>query len=211
MASAQVAQEANRAYRDPESRKGMAKNLAAPERAGRIQAEKIAAYLELKPGNTVADIGTGAGVMLPFLSKAVGEEGRVIAEDVADEFLNAAREKDAPFGNVEFIRGDVKDAKLPSGCCDALVIVDTYHHFDYPAEMLSSLRKALKKGGWLVIVDYYKRPGALGPGGPDAVQHVRLDMDDAIKEVESNGFRLVRKGEHAAGSQWFGVFAASVQ
>lgn len=205
--AAQVAADANRSYNNEKSRAVMVENLSDPERLTRLQGERIIAALPLKPGMTVADVGTGAGVMLPLFSKAVGPKGKVVSQDIFPDFLAAAKRNAARQGlqNVEFVLGGEKDVKLPAGCCDLAVTIDAYHHFDYPAEMLASLARALKPGGQLVIVDYYKRPGAMGTR-VDAVEHVRLDMDDVIKEVEAHGFELVRKREHVPGSQWMGFF-----
>lgn len=205
--AAQVAADANRSYNNEKSRAVMVANLSDPERLTRLQGERIIAALPLKPGMTVADIGTGAGVMLPLFSKAVGPNGKVISEDIFPDFLDAARRNAASQGlnNVQFVLGSEKDVKLPANCCDLAVTIDAYHHFDYPAEMLASLARSLKTGGQLVIIDYYKRPGAMG-GRVDAVEHVRLDMDDVIKEVEAHGFQLVEKREHVPGSQWMGFF-----
>lgn len=205
--AAQVAADANRSYNNEKSRSVMVANLSDPERLTRLQGERIIAALPLKPGMTVADIGTGAGVMLPLFSKAVGPAGKVISQDIFPDFLEAARRNSARQGlaNVGFVLGDEKDVKLPDACCDLAVTIDSYHHFDYPPQMLASIARALKPGGQLVIIDYYKRPGAMG-GRVDAVEHVRLDMDDVIREVEANGFELVEKREHVPGSQWMGFF-----
>jgi ubiquinone/menaquinone biosynthesis C-methylase UbiE len=205
-AAAQVAAEANKRYQTVEGRMGMLANLGAPDRAVRLQGQRIVEVLGLRPGMTVADIGTGGGAMLPLLSAAVGATGKVVAQDIFADFLEAARKKAAEekLSNVDFVLGNERDSKLPAGCCDLAVTIDAYHHFDYPGETLASIRRGLKPGGRLVIVDYYKRPGAMS--GVDAVEHVRLDMDDAIREVESFGFRLLEKREHVKGSQWIGFF-----
>ena len=72
--------------------------------------------------------------------------------------------------------------------------------------MLASLRRALREGGRLGIVEYYKRRGAM-EGDPDrALQHIRLDADDVVKEVEAGGFRLVSRKDHNPGSQYIAIF-----
>ena len=66
---------------------------------------------------------------------------------------------------------------------------------------------AVRKDGKLAIVEYFKRPGAMPGGDPDrAVQHIRLDEDDLIREVEMNGFRLVVKRDLVPKSQYIAVF-----
>lgn len=205
--SAQVADSANSAYKTPEGRAGMAGTLGDPDRPQRLQAQKIVASMGLKPGMTVADLGAGTGAMLPALSQAAGSNGKVIAQDIYQDFLDRAKQHAGAerLSNVSYVLGTVRDPKLPDGCCDLVLSVDAYHHFDYPADTLAGIRKALKPGGRLVIVEYYKREGAMGPGRR-AIEHVRLDMDDAVKEIESNGFQTVSAGDHVPGSQWIGIF-----
>lgn len=203
---AQVADKANTNYRTPEGREGMARVLGSPERAERLKADAMIAALKIEPGSVVADVGTGVGVMLPSLSAAVGAGGKIIAEDVFPDFLAKAREaaERAKLGNVTFLRGTEKSPNLPAGCCDLVVTVDVYHHFDYPAEMLAGIRAALRSGGRFAIVDYYRRKGAMDNG--DALEHIRIDAEDVVKEVESNGFRLITRAEHVPGKQYIEIF-----
>jgi predicted methyltransferase len=212
--SAQVATEANTGYRTPEQRNNMAATLT---RAGRDATQKPAELVEamqLRPGMTVADIGTGGGYMLPHLSRAVGTEGRVLAEDIFDEFLNNARKKAEAdrLTNVEFIKGTEKSPNLPANSVDVALTLDAYHHYDYPADMLTGIRRALKREGRLVIVDYYRRKGAMNNRDAEfPFKHIRVDRDDLVKEVESNGFKLVSSREHIPNSQYMVVFVKSVQ
>ncbi len=205
-AFAQVAADANRGYRTPESRASIATRLADPHRDARDRLPELVNELKIAAGMSVADVGTGVGYLLPYLSRAVGAKGKVLAEDIFPDYLAAAKERAAKEGlaNLEYILGTEKDAKLPAGCCDLILVLDAYHHFDYPAEMLAGFRKALKKGGRLAIVEIYKRPGAM-PGN-NAVEHVRIDEADLIKEVEANGFRSLSSKEFLPGRQYLAVF-----
>jgi ubiquinone/menaquinone biosynthesis C-methylase UbiE len=193
----QVAEHANKGLRTEEGRKEMLGTLSAPARVERLQAAKLAQSLGLKKGDTVVDLGTGAGMLLPFLSEAVGPAGKVIAEEITEEFLDKARENAGQHGlkNVEFVLGSEKDPNLPVDGVDLVVAVDTYHHFNYPAEMLAAIRNALRPGGKFVVVDYYKK-GFRDP------EHIRLEKQDAIKEIEGNGFRLTTNSEHIPESQY---------
>jgi len=150
----------------------------------------------------VADIGTGIGYMLPFLSRRVGPGGRVVAEDIFDDFLAAARQRaqDQKLANVTFVKGTETDPHLPENALDEALALDVYHHFNYPEKMLAAIHQALKPGGKLVVVEYYKRPGAM-PGG-DAMTHIRLDQPELIQEIEAYHFRLVSQREHIPGSQY---------
>lgn len=205
----QVATQANEGYKTKEGRAAVAKVLSDPERSERQRPRDIVAAMDLKPGETAADIGTGVGFMLPYLSQAVGENGHVIGEDIQQDFLDKAKSNVQmhQLKNVEFVLGTDKDPKLPAETLSAALVLDVYHHFDYPEQMLSHIRDSLLSDGKLVIVEYYKRPGAMPGGDPNrAVQHIRLDQDDLIKEVEANGFRLVSKGPLVPKSQHMDVF-----
>lgn len=207
--SAQVAEKANDRYRTEEGRKGMIQTLGDPHRADRLKAPEFVAGLGLKPGDTAADVGSGAGVLLPFLSKAVGPTGRVIAMDIFRDFLDQARQNAdaANLTNVMFVLGTDHDTHLPENCCDLIVTVDAYHHFDYPADTLASIRKALRPNGRFVILDYYRRANAMG-NGSFALEHIRIDKDAVIKEVESNRFQLVSSKDHFPDSQYVLTFRA---
>jgi ubiquinone/menaquinone biosynthesis C-methylase UbiE len=200
LSPAQVAEKANERYRTAEGRAALMRDiLAATDRAAGIKAAAIAGALGLKPGMTVVDIGSGAGVLLPFLSSAVGPTGRVVAEDIFDEFLAKEREtaKAAGLANVSFVKGTERDPRLPAASLDVAVTVDSYHHFDYPADMLAGIRKALKPAGRFVIVEYYRRA---------AGDHVRLDKDGLIREVEAGGFQLLEAHDHIPGVQYSATF-----
>ena len=192
---AQVATKANAGYQTPEDRQKVAKTLADPKRDQQQRPGQLMAQMGLKPGMTVADIGTGVGHLLPFLSKRAGDQGHVIAEDIFDDFLSAAKQlvSEQKLANVTFVKGEEADPKLPEGQVDMALCFDVYHHFNYPEKMLAGIYKGLRPDGKLVVVEYYKRPTAM-PNGM-AVTHIRLDMPDLIKELEANRFHLVEELE----------------
>lgn len=199
---AQVATQANSGYQTPEGRKAVAAGLAGPNRDATERPRDLVAAMGIERGMTVADVGTGVGYMVPFLSRAVGPVGRVIAEDIFDDFLATAKSSAASLGlkNVLFIKGTETDPNLPEGQMDEILVLDVYHHFDYPEKMLAALHKDLKPDGKLVVVDYYKTKEAM-PGGR-ALTHIRLNKPEVIKEIEANHFRLVSDREHIPGSQY---------
>jgi ubiquinone/menaquinone biosynthesis C-methylase UbiE len=208
-ASAQVATEVNRRYQDPQQRSAIGNGLGDPSRDAQEKPRELVVEMQLRPGMTVADVGTGVGYMLPFLDAAVEPGGHLIAEDIFPDFLDKARAKAAKVGltNVDFVLGSETDPKLPAGKVDAVLVLETYHHFDYPEKMLAGIARGLAPRGWLFIVDYYKRPGAMP--GQDAVHHIRLDLDGVVKEVEANGFKLAWQREHIPGSQYIACFTKS--
>ena len=206
---AQVAQQANSGYKTEADRKNLAKTLGSPERDQTQKPAELVRTIGVQPGMTVADVGTGIGYMLPYLSRRVGAAGHVIAEDIFDDFLAGAKQtaENQKLQNVTFVKGTDTDPKLPEGQFDMELVLDVYHHFDYPEKMLAALHKALKPDGKLVIVEYYKRESAM-PNGR-ALTHIRLDMPDVIKEVEANHFHLVMEKEHTKNVQYILVLEKS--
>jgi ubiquinone/menaquinone biosynthesis C-methylase UbiE len=208
-AFAQVAGQANENYATHEGRESIARSLNDPTREERQKPRDIVDAMDLKPGGSVADIGTGVGFMLPYLSHAVGDTGKVIAEDIQNDFLDKAKLKAqlSRLNNVQFVLGTDRDPKLPADTLESVLVLDAYHHFDYPEAMLEHIRDSLLSDGKLVIVEYYKRRGAMSGDDPDLpLRHIRLDQDDLVKEVEANGFRLVSKRDLLPKSQYIAIF-----
>lgn len=206
---AQVAAEANKSYQSPDGRQRMVEALTGEHRDTRQRPKELIAALGIQSGMRVADIGTGPGYLLPHLCAAVGPSGAVIAEDIFPDFITAAKERAAKARctQAKFVVGDEKSPKLEANSIDLALILDAYHHFDYPASMLAGIRSALRSGGRLAIVDYYKRSKAMSNANPDfALTHIRLDDAGVIQEVEANGFRMVSNTAFLAGSQYMAVF-----
>src|SRR5260370_28891815 len=128
--------------------------------------------MPLKPGMVVADIGTGTGYMLPYLSEAVGAQGHVLSEDIFPDFLEKAKNtaKQHRLANVEFIQGSETDPGLPEKGVDVLLALDSYHHWNYPDKMLAALPPEPRNGGRLVTVRDYRRPDAMP--GARAMDHI---------------------------------------
>jgi ubiquinone/menaquinone biosynthesis C-methylase UbiE len=202
----QAAKDANQRYQTHEGRMGVAKSLTT-DREQRQKPQELVDAMQLRPGMTVADIGTGVGFMLRYLSKAVGAEGKVLAEDIFDDFLAQAKTRaaEAKLTNVTFVKGTEHGPQLPESSVDVALALDSFHHYDYPADMLAGIYKALKPGGRLVLVEYYKRKDAMPDG--NALQHIRLDKAEALKEIETSHFRLVSSHDHVPNSQYMAVFA----
>jgi ubiquinone/menaquinone biosynthesis C-methylase UbiE len=200
--TSQVAKEANSQYQTSEGRKAVATTLSAPDRDERQRPVELVKSMGLTRGMSVADVGTGIGYMLPFLSRRVGPNGKVFAEDIFDDYLTAARQNAEAqhLNNITYIKGADKDPKLPENSLDRVLVLDVYHHFDYPQAMLAGIYQALKPDGKLVIVEYYKNEIAM-PNGR-ALTHIRLDKPDVIKEVEANGFHLVSEAEQIPNVQY---------
>jgi ubiquinone/menaquinone biosynthesis C-methylase UbiE len=195
---AQVATTANEEYRTHALREKAASEMD-PRTRGVIEwTDAMVDSLGLHAGDTVADVGTGVGHLLPYIEREIGSSGTIFAVDIYPEFLDRVRQRIAAKGwqNVHPVLGTERDPKLPANRLDAAILLDTYHHLDYPEATMQGVRRALKSGGRLFIIDYYRnRPNPAG--SPDVVRrHIRLDRDDVVKEVEAQGFHVTKQWDH---------------
>lgn len=203
---AQAAIEANQPYTDPATRLKIAAGMVEETRDARQKPADLVARLEIRKGMSVADVGTASGYMLPFLAAAVGPQGRVWAEDIYPDFLAAAKKRAAECSNITWVLGTEKSAELPAQSVDLALILDTYHHFNYPEAMMTSLKKALKPGGRVAVVEYHKTETSMP--NRHALKHIRLTREEFVREIESFGFRTVSVSEFLPGIQWLGLFEA---
>jgi len=161
--------------------------LTRPERDATEQPERVLDALKIPEGATVADVGAGVGYFTWRLAKKVGPKGKVIAEDVQQKMLDRMAEdlKRRNLNNVELVLGGVRDPRLPEGAVDLALLVDVYHEFSEPEEMVSHIRKALKPAGRLVLVEYRKED----PSIPILPLH-KMSVDEVRAEIEPQGFEL---------------------
>lgn len=130
--------------------------LERPEREEEEHTSQMVAQLHVRPGDVVADIGAGTGYLSRRLARAVVPGGKVLAEDIQPEMLQLLTNKMAELGitNVSPVLGSVTDPGLAPGSVDLVVMVDVYHEFDYPYEMMQGICRALKPGGRVVFVEF---------------------------------------------------------
>jgi predicted methyltransferase len=171
---------------------GMATDTNWLDRSGREQQEEPDRALELigiTPGMVVADVGAGTGYITMRLARRVGPAGKVYASDLQPAMLQIIRDKarQQQVSNVEVVQGTEDDARLPDSAIDLALLVDVYHEFWRPQEMLRSIRRSLKPSGELVLVEYRKED----PSIPIASTH-RMSVAEARTEVEAEGFTFDR-------------------
>lgn len=130
--------------------------LERPERMTEERTDRVLAALDLKPGMTVADIGAGSGYYARRVAQAVGPGGRVYAVDVQPEMIKLLETQMEKRGvkNVTAMVGTATDPRLPAGVLDLAFMVDVYHEFEFPHEMLAALVRALKPGARIAFVEY---------------------------------------------------------
>lgn len=159
--------------------------LVRPEREQQEQPEAMLDALKLRPGDTVADVGAGVGYTSARISKRVGPEGTVLATDVQPQMIRLLREnlKAMKIANVKPILCTPDDPKLPEGQVDLALMVDVYHECSNPVATLNGIRKALKPGGRLVLVEFR----AEDPEVPIKPEH-KMSVAQVRKEIEPHGF-----------------------
>lgn len=146
--------------------------------------------LDLKPGMSVCDMGSGNGYHTLPIAKAVGEAGKVFAVEVQPEMIEMLQRRAEEQGikNITSIIGEPHDPKLPAASCDMILLVDVYHEFSHPEPMLAGMRKALKKDGVVVLVEFRAEDDSV----PIKPEH-KMTKTQITKEMTKNGFKLVRE------------------
>jgi SAM-dependent methyltransferase/pterin-4a-carbinolamine dehydratase len=153
--------------------------------------EEIVKALRIAPGAVVADIGAGTGLLEPLLSAAVGTDGKVLCSEISPKFCERIRERCQDLDNVVVVDGPTdRDPKLPSdGTVDLVLLVDVYHHLEFPQTVLRHIRASLQRHGALVVIDFHRDPARIQSHGEDWVfQHLRADQATFTKEIEKTGF-----------------------
>lgn len=155
----------------------------APERVVWQKPDHVIELMEIPEGGTAVDIGAGTGYFMPYLSRAVGEGGRVLALDIAEslvDFMNERAEKEG-LANAEarLIRTD--DPGLDDGSVDRVLVVNTWHHIPEREAYARKLAKALRPGGRVFIVDFTMETEK----GPDA--HHKLAPQKMVETFAAAG------------------------
>ena len=171
----------NDAYRDPRVSADTWNHYFEDQGRGEIfqKRDAILRLAGIGPGMSVVDVGAGTGLFSMMLGDAVGPSGRVYAEEVVDRFSRyiaerAARERRT---NVISVAGTETGIGLPAQMVDVAFLCDVYHHFDRPAEMLGSIRRALRDRGQLFLVDFRREVGRSPRLGLRARARRRGDRD----------------------------------
>lgn len=129
--------------------------LERRDREGEEKPSLVMENLEVQPDDVLADIGAGSGYFT-FLLAPLVPRGKVIAVDIQQEMLDfvEGRKKLKQVANVETLLGTVEDTRLPEGGVDLVLMVDAYHEFSHPREMMDSIVKGLAPGGRVVFLEY---------------------------------------------------------
>lgn len=180
-----------------------AARLERPERIAGLKIDYIIQKLELKPGQVVADIGAGPGVISIPIAKAVAP-GKVYAEDIDRGFFDHVdkRAREQQVTNVVNVLGTANDPKLPARDVDVALFHDVLHHIEKRAEYLKAAAAYLKPGGRIAVVE-------LPPDGSHKDEPALVVTKDQVKQwMADAGLKPVQEFDGLEG-KWFIVYGKS--
>lgn len=159
------------------------------ERSNREEEENTAKLIQnmnIQDSDNIADIGAGSGYHV-FQMAPQASKGMIYAVDIQMEMLAAIKERkqEKGIGNVSLIEGSTQSANLPINTIDKVLMVDVYHEFDYPREMLLSIKDALVKDGKIYLIEYRSED----PNVPIKELH-KMTEKQAVKEMKAIGMKL---------------------
>jgi predicted methyltransferase len=181
--------------------------LESEKRAEWQKPDEVLAALRLTPGDAVADIGAGGGYFTERFARLLGDTGRVYAIDVQDTMIEALNKRVTTQGldNVEVIRGDFDDPRLPDNSCDLIFFSSVYKEIQNRPAYMRKVRQALKPEGRVAILEY--RVNELAPGPP---RSMRLSPQAITEEMETAGFHLVEEFDFLPRENFL-VYAAGIE
>jgi len=177
------------------------KHLEKPKRDQSLQLDMVMNILGVKKGDVVADVGAGTGVFSFRLASKVGMEGKVFAVEIEDGLIDYIRNKVEKNGvtNIIPVKSSESGPNLSPACCDKIVLVNTYNYFPDPIAFMINLRKALKPGGLVAIID-------MDQSKDKALKKLSV-VSDVINDMKSSGFELRGSHDYVDG-KYFLVFGA---
>ena len=165
--------------------------LERPERVTQEQPDRVIDAMQLKPNDVVADIGAGTGYFSIRIARKV-PQGSVIGEDIQPEMIDLMKANiaQAGLGNVRPLLGTTENPHLPPGSVDKVLMVDAYHEFDMPKEMMQGIVRGLKPDGQVVFVEYRGEDPAV-----PILPHHKMTVAQLSAEMSAVGLHLVRSYE----------------
>ena len=166
--------------------------LEGPDRDAWQRPDQVMDVLQIGEGSVVADLGAGGGWFTMRLSRRVGPNGRIYAEDIQPEMIEAIKRRVQREGvrNVTTVLGTAVDPRISEGAMDAVLIVDAYHEMDQPVLLLRNLARTLKPNGVIGIVNFKKDGGGPGPAMDERVEPAKV-----IADAKAAGLELKRRDD----------------
>jgi ubiquinone/menaquinone biosynthesis C-methylase UbiE len=164
--------------------------LEDPQRASYQKPHEVLRALDLKQGEVIADIGAGSGYFSFRFCHLVGETGRVYAVDISPDMIIYMNQKirDSGVKNLITILATPDDPLLPDSSVDRFFICDTWHHIENQTQYLKLLKRILKPGGHIIMIDFQKRELPVGPP-----LEMKIAREDLVSQVQSAGFQLAEE------------------
>ncbi len=162
--------------------------LERPEREEEENTTTLLKNMDIQPTDHIADIGAGSGYHV-FKMAPMANQGTIYAVDIQEEMLAAIQEKMEAKNvqNIQIVKGDEQSVNLPEKSVDKVLMVDVYHEFNYPKEMIASIKKALKPNGELFLIEYR------GEDRSVLIKELhKMTEVQAVKEMNAAGFTLKR-------------------
>lgn len=162
--------------------------LERPEREKEENTATLLQNMDIQPGDDIADIGAGSGYHV-FKIAPMLTNGQVYAVDIQEEMIGAMRQKKKikDVKNVSLILGSEKSVQLPENSVDKVLLVDVYHEFNYPYEMMQTIKDALRPKGKIYLIEYRGED----PNVPIKEIH-KMTQKQAVKEMKALGLKLER-------------------
>ena len=196
LVAAQTAQPEQRPTSTPYT--GDLSTFEKPGRDERLQVNRVMDMLGIAPGKNVADIGAGSGWFTVRAARRIAGDGTVYAVDINPESIKYIdqRAKKEQFRNIKTILSTPDDPQLPTASVDAVLILKTYHEFAHPIAVLSNLRRALRPGAKIGIIDRNGNGEDHGVGKDVVIREAReagyelQDTEDFVKADEMDYFLI---------------------
>ena len=165
----------------------------ASERDEWQRVPEVIAALGVGVGSRVADVGAGSGYFTVHLARSVGAGGGVFAVEIGEREISRLKrlaEGDS-LANIEVVRGEVADPRLPERSLDAVLVVDAYHEMTEHEAMLAGIYRALRPGGRLVILDLVPQDGSASRDRQTDRHRIGIDMVET--EVRAAGYEVLER------------------
>ncbi len=164
--------------------------LVRPERVDEEHPDQALDLIGIEKGSTVADVGAGVGYYSEKLAQRVGPAGKVYANDIQSGMIAKLKQNMAKksITNVIPVLGTESDPRLPAGQMDLVLLVDVYHEFSKPVEMIDHIRESLKPGGRLVLLEYRQEDPdvPIRPEHKMSVKTVRQELEPQRLKFETS-------------------------